>query len=89
MNIKLENYIRHTLRNSEDIDITVNELYERFNKKEIQDLILDLYIIIKEQKTDKADNRKKYKYDTVFNIRNRNNNQHDIIQKLIYEQQYY
>ena len=46
--IRLLHYIRHALRDSDDIDTTLLELVNKFSF--CSDKIIDLYVLIKEQK---------------------------------------
>jgi hypothetical protein len=76
--IRLIHYIRHTLRDSQDIDNTLLELVNKFSF--CQDKIIDLYILIKEQKNGTHKKQmKQYKYDSFNSTRK---SQKDLVNKI-------
>jgi hypothetical protein len=76
--IRLLHYIRHTLRDSLDIDNTLLELVSKFQF--MQDKIIDLYILIKEQQQGTHKKQmKQYKYDSFNSTRK---SQKDLVNKI-------
>lgn len=76
--IRLLHYIRHTLRDSQDIDNTLLVLVSKFQF--VQDKIVDLYILIKEQRQGThKEQKKKYRYESFNSTRK---SQKDLVNKI-------
>ena len=72
MNAKFSHYVRQTLRAADDLNATVEELYNRHKSDPARELILDLYILEAERRRGtRKKNQKDAYYEVSFSRQNR------------------